>query len=95
MTEYADHGDLQVLLNEYTDTGMNFDEDSIWKIVFQVLMGLKVLHNHNILHRDIKPANIFINKAGVVKLGDFNISKVLDEKDMMTSTQKGTPLYAS
>jgi serine/threonine protein kinase len=35
------------------------------------------LHSKQILHRDIKTQNIFI-KNGVLKLGDFGISKALD-----------------
>ncbi len=29
-----------------------------------------------IVHRDLKCANIFINKEGVYKLGDLNVSKI-------------------
>jgi len=41
-----------------------------------MLKGLKCLHQMNILHRDIKCANIFINKEGMYKLGDLNVSKI-------------------
>lgn len=44
------------------------------------------------MHRDIKCANIFFHN-GSVKLGDLNIAKHM--KDPFTSTQTGTPYYAS
>ena len=47
----------------------------------------------NILHRDLKSANVFLNKNGVVKLGDMNVSK-LAKKGLLV-TQTGTPYYAS
>ena len=46
-----------------------------------------------IVHRDIKCANIFLTKAGIVKLGDLNVSKIA--KMGVLQTQTGTPYYAS
>jgi serine/threonine protein kinase len=37
------------------------------------------MHDKHIVHRDLKTPNIFI-VDDKVKLGDFGISKVLDEK---------------
>lgn len=52
----------------------------------QLLDGLKILHDHNLIHRDIKPANIlWIN--GRVKLGDIGL---LAHDNSMTC-QAGTP----
>jgi len=42
-----------------------------------MVLGLRALHNSKICHRDIKSANIFLTINGEVKLGDFNVSKVL------------------
>mmetsp|Transcript_16338 Transcript_16338/g.25249 ORF Transcript_16338/g.25249 Transcript_16338/m.25249 type:complete len:388 (+) Transcript_16338:778-1941(+) len=49
------------------------------------------LHSKQILHRDIKSLNIFIKK-GVLKLGDFGISKALGGNDL-ASTIVGTPYF--
>lgn len=40
-------------------------------------LGLKHVHDHKILHRDIKTQNIFVSADGLLKLGDFGVSKVL------------------
>lgn len=58
----------------------------------QVLSGLSVLHERNIIHRDIKSANIFISN-NIFKIADLNVSKLL-KKDL-AYTQTGTPYYAS
>ncbi len=38
-------------------------------------------------------ANVFLDKAGVAKLGDMNVSKIA--KNGLLYTQTGTPYYAS
>lgn len=52
------------------------------------------------LHRDLKMKNIFVNwhkdkNTFEAKLGDFGISKVLENTMKMTTTCIGTPLYMS
>ena len=41
-----------------------------------MVRGLNSLHELSIVHRDIKSANLFMNKSGLLKLGDMNVSKV-------------------
>ncbi len=53
-------------------------EDQILMYTAQITLSLLALHSKSILHRDIKTQNIFI-KSGVLKLGDFGISKTLDD----------------
>jgi serine/threonine protein kinase len=68
------------------------NENFIWKVAYDILKGLRVLHANQIIHRDVKPANVFF-VDGTAKLGDMNVSKVLDGK--YASTQTGTPYYTS
>lgn len=55
---------------------------------------MKALHDIRIMHRDLKSANVFLNKDGSAKLGDMNVSKLLDHNGL-NYTQTGTPYYAS
>lgn len=58
-------------------------------------MALKVIHQYKIIHRDIKCRNIFLSKNGIVKLGDFGISKILESEEVLARTMVGTPFYLS
>ena len=51
-----------------------------------------MLHSNKIIHRDIKPANVFF-VGGVAKIGDLNVSKVMNGN--FADTQTGTPYYTS
>ena len=46
------------------------------KIVRSIALGIKFLHDHDIIHRDIKPGNIFIDENCVVKIGDFGSARI-------------------
>ena len=73
--EYAQH-DLASLIKENID----FDLDCIKSIMFQILSGVKYIHDNFILHRDIKPANILLRNKGEVKLADFGLSRFFEKR---------------
>lgn len=58
----------------------------------EVLNGLKVCHDNDIVHRDIKDDNIFITKNGEYKIGDFGVAKVLKDTSR-AETLKGAPNF--
>jgi NIMA (never in mitosis gene a)-related kinase len=64
----------------------------VWKVAYEILQGLKMLHGNKIIHRDLKSANVFF-VGGIAKLGDMNVSKVAEQG--MCETQTGTPYYTS
>ena len=91
--EFADDGDVFQRICECNKAQHWMKEKHIWKIIIQVVRGLKSLHDLNILHRDMKSANIFLYQDHTAKLGDLNVSKVA--KKGLLYTQTGTPYYAS
>ena len=91
--EYADDGDLSSKIKYNIKNHLVFEESTIWKILIQLLEGLKYLNTKKIMHRDLKSANLFLTKKGVLKIGDLNVSKIA--KLGMAVTQIGTPFYAA
>ena len=61
-------------------------------MAFDLISGMAIMHENKIIHRDIKSANVFIAN-GTAKLGDLNVSKVLEGK--FATTQTGTPYYTA
>lgn len=81
MTEFCEGGSLYDFLEEHKSYKM--DEFRVWKILIEIISGLKFIHLKNYLHLDLKPANIFITFEGSLKIGDFGLSTKLPilEKD--------------
>jgi serine/threonine-protein kinase len=70
------------------------------RLFSSVCSAVSHAHRHLIVHRDLKPANILVTAAGVPKLLDFGIAKLLDPVAAETATTLGelrpmTPEYAS
>lgn len=61
----------------------------------QLASALAFVHANDILHRDIKSQNVFLTTAGMVKLGDFGIAKVLSSASQLAQTMVGTPYNLS
>ncbi|KAI8895702.1 kinase-like domain-containing protein [Globomyces pollinis-pini] len=56
----------------------SFSEDLARQYFRDIVLGLEFLHFKRIAHCDIKPENLLLNAAGVVQIGDFGISRVLE-----------------
>ena len=96
--EYCSGGDIGNLIKRCKKNKELIEEDIILKIFTQVLLALNYIHtfkNGKILHRDIKPSNIFLDKDNNVKLGDFGLSKILNNQSIFAYSNVGTPYYMS
>ena len=56
----------------------HFTETEIFNWFIQICLSLEYVHARRVIHRDLKAQNIFLTGNLTIKLGDFGISKVLE-----------------
>jgi serine/threonine protein kinase len=89
---FCEGGDLTNFVKK--QRSMKLAEKDVLDYFVQMALALHYMHSRNILHRDLKTQNIFL-KNGFLKLGDFGISKILDNSMDFAQTCIGTPYYMS
>ncbi|TMW55674.1 hypothetical protein Poli38472_010556 [Pythium oligandrum] len=56
-------------------------EGHIRVIMFQLLSGVKAMHDNGVLHRDLKPGNLLLNKDCELKITDFGLARMTPKED--------------
>ena len=72
--EYCESSVKDVYLQTKKD-GKFIPEDKLKEILRQALIGLKCMHEHNMVHLDIKPDNLLM-KDGEVKVADLGLCRI-------------------
>lgn len=81
-------------LEELCEARARFTLDQVLAMFAQCAEGLQAALDAGIVHRDIKPANLMVTREGRVKIVDFGLARLSDEKSMTRSgTVMGTPFY--
>ena len=91
--EYCQNSDLRKFINNHKKEGKLINEDVIYSIIWDLCLGIREIHQNNLIHRDLKPENIFIGRDFKIKIGDLGISKQLSEDTLFASTFTGTLNY--
>ncbi|MGB5894706.1 MAG: protein kinase [Ignavibacteriaceae bacterium] len=90
--EFVDGVTLKQLI---TNTGPLPEQKTVW-VLNQILEAVGFAHKKGIIHRDIKPSNILLTGDNTVKILDFGIAKILQDKGLTkTGTKMGTIYYMS
>ncbi|KAA6395425.1 MAG: putative serine/threonine-protein kinase Nek6 [Streblomastix strix] len=89
--EYCVRGDFRNLIDEFQQLPQSEKLMRGWEYTAQITRALDHLHSHNVMHRDLKPANILVNQDGSIRLGDFGLSREMNEDYYLTIA--GTKVY--
>lgn len=94
--EFVDGGSLTSYAKKIKACGA-LSESTIRDWSYQMICGVKYLHDSNVVHRDIKGDNILVSvNQGILKLADFGCSKSIDDicsKTHGCKTMVGTPYW--
>jgi eukaryotic-like serine/threonine-protein kinase len=107
--ELVDGSTLQDLIRDRAARGEAMPPAEAIAIARQIAAALDAAHEKGIVHRDLKPANVKLTPAGVVKVLDFGLGRVVggahesgvSQEPTLTSggtqagTVLGTPAYMS
>lgn len=89
LTEYCSRGSLRDVLD---DGDHSLTEGRILKLALGAARGLAYLHGQDppVLHLDLKTSNVLISSGWDAKLGDFGLSRSMDniEKDWFSGTMQ-------
>jgi serine/threonine protein kinase len=75
-----------------------YSEESARQHMHCICDALKFLHNSKIIHRDLKPENIMLktkDPESSLRIADFGLGKVIDEKVRLATTVCGTWAYTA
>jgi serine/threonine protein kinase len=65
------------------------------QLLLDLARAVQHAHERGIVHRDLKPANVLLTEAGVAKVADFGLAKLLDVEQGQTHSGAvlGSPSY--
>ena len=87
--EFGSDGDANYIVSEFIK-GVTLREifkekslrlSEVLEIAIQIANALCAAHEAHLVHRDIKPENIMIRPDGYVKILDFGLAKLVEQKD--------------
>lgn len=92
--EYLNNNDLKQFIKRYhMRSNNNFSETLCGFFMIQLLNSLYFLKTKQVLHRDIKPENIMLSNNYTAKIGDFSLSRLIDNNSKFTTSRSGTLPY--
>ncbi|CAL0325915.1 unnamed protein product [Lupinus luteus] len=90
--EYVKGGELFTKVNKG-----KFKEDVARKYFQQLISAVDFCHSRGVTHRDLKPENLLLDENEDLKVSDFGLSALPEQKrsDGMLLTPCGTPAYVA
>ncbi|WP_322762989.1 serine/threonine-protein kinase, partial [Frankia sp. Cr2] len=97
--DYVENDDLCLIVMELLGGGTltrrraGMSAEAACAVGLAVAAALSCAHSQGVLHRDIKTDNMLFDTAGLLKVTDFGIAKILTGSAATASAIIGTPMY--
>lgn len=91
--EFCDGTDLEKYIDKHKREYKKIRKEEIYRFILDICEGLKEIHSKHIIHKDLKPDNLFLTTYGMIKIGDFGISRQLYNSNDFAKTANGPVLY--
>ncbi|CRH00404.1 NIMA related kinase 2, putative [Plasmodium relictum] len=90
--DYCSRGDLGKCIKKNKEMKTFIPESRIKRWLLQIVTAIKFIHDKKLIHRDLKCNNIFLDEQERAKVGDFGLTKLLENTEQ-TNTLCGTIGY--
>lgn len=67
-------------LKKYIQKNGRQSEETASNLAENILLGLDYLHNAGVIHKDLKTTNVLIMPKNEIKLSDYGIAEIYDER---------------
>ena len=78
--EYMENGSLDDFIHIHKKRNSKIPNGIIWNLFLQCSSALTYIHSQNIIHRDLKPENLLLDNNMYLKIGDFGVSRKVQNK---------------
>ncbi|PSS33826.1 CBL-interacting serine/threonine-protein kinase [Actinidia chinensis var. chinensis] len=91
--DLAAGGDLSTALSRRRRR--HLPESAARRYFQQLVSALHFCHRQGVTHRDIKPQNLLLDSSGTLKISDFGLAALPENRENLLHTACGTPAFAA
>ncbi|XP_046402509.1 eIF-2-alpha kinase GCN2 [Ischnura elegans] len=77
----------------YLTENLSVDTDILRHCAIGVLNALDYLHHNNVVHKDLRDTSVYIDRSGVIKLGDYSLDKRLSDIYQSSAAERAENIF--